>query len=221
MKLIYGMLVIGVCCCMACTPARMVKPLDRGQWAVGANLGGPVINFSGMVIPVPFTSLFGAYGMTERSSIYMGVHTTSATFGNLQTDVGILTGWMQPDGWKPGLSIGAGLNSINRFQSNDHRFYPAIDVHAYWHYGERQNTLYTGLNNWIDLYAQAGANAEQYNIWLPALHVGHIWNRGRWDLSLEFKYMAPQLNNNFTVVNYVFPPNYGAVGAYFGVMRKF
>lgn len=221
MKLIYGILLGWICCCMACAPARMVKPLDKGQWAVGANLGGPLINFAGLDIPVPFTSVYGAYGLTQRSTIYTGVHVTAAAFGNLQTDIGILTGLMASDGWKPGLSVGVGMNSINRFQTNDHRFYPAIDLHAYWIYGKRGNTIYTGVNNWIDLYAQAGANDDQYNLWLPAIHLGNIWSRGKWDLSLELKYLAPQLNNNFTVVNYILPPNYGALGVFIGVMRKF
>lgn len=221
MKLFYGILLVCICCCMACAPARMVKPLDKGQWAAGANLGGPLVNFAGLDIPVPFSAVYGAYGLTQRSTIYTGVHITSAAFGNLQTDVGILTGLMTPDRWRPGLSIGVGLNSISRFQTNDHRFYPAIDLHAYWMYGKRESTIYTGVNNWIDLYNQAGANDDQYNLWLPAIHLGHIWNRGKWDLSLELKYLAPQLNNNFTVVNYVFPPNYGALGVYLGAMRKF
>lgn len=221
MKLLYGLLLGCICCCTACSPARLVKPLDKGQWSVGANLGGPLINFAGLDLPVPFTSVYAAYGLTQRSTIYTGMHITTAAFGNLQTDIGILTGLMIPEGWKPGLSIGLGLNSINRFQTNDHRFYPAIDLHAYWIYGKRGHTVYTGMNNWIDLYAQAGANDDQYNLWLPAIHMGHIWSRGKWDLSLELKYLAPQLNNNFTVVNYIFPPNYGALGVYFGVVRKF
>ncbi len=39
-----------------CAPTRFVKPLDKNQNAISANLGGPLIHFGKAVTPIPFTS---------------------------------------------------------------------------------------------------------------------------------------------------------------------
>ena len=51
-----------------CAPTRFVTPLKKGEWAGGINIGGPLINFAGATIPVPFSSLYAGFGHTDRTT---------------------------------------------------------------------------------------------------------------------------------------------------------
>ena len=73
----------------SCTPSRVIRPLAAKEIQVGASLGGPIINFAGAKIPVPFTSLYAAYGLDSSRSIFGGVHTTAAAAGVAQIDIGL------------------------------------------------------------------------------------------------------------------------------------
>lgn len=64
----------------------MVKPLEKDQWAAGASLGGPLIGFNDLTIPVPFTTLSGAYGVDTNTSLTAKIYPTAGLFGVGQID---------------------------------------------------------------------------------------------------------------------------------------
>jgi hypothetical protein len=47
----------------SCAPTRFVKPLDKKQQAVNLSLGGPLIGYSGLTIPMPFLTATYGYGI--------------------------------------------------------------------------------------------------------------------------------------------------------------
>ena len=73
----------------SCAPCCSVKPLEKGKYAAGINLGGPLFDFSGMTIPIPFSSIGGGYGLTKNTTIYSNLHTTSLLFKVYMIDAGI------------------------------------------------------------------------------------------------------------------------------------
>jgi hypothetical protein len=51
--------------------------------------------------------------------------------------------------------------------------------------------------------------------------LGHVFERGKWNYTLEVKFLAPYLSNQNIVVDYVSPfGKRGAMGAYFGLNYK-
>ena len=74
----------------SCAPSRYVRPLEEGQKAITGNLGGPLIKFSGMTIPLPLTAISLGYGLKDNLTIYGGVHTTALSFGVIQGDFGVV-----------------------------------------------------------------------------------------------------------------------------------
>lgn len=63
----------------SCAPARFVEPLKKGQQVITGNFGGPVAKIPGIgAIPIPFTAVGYGYGVTNKTTIFGNVHTTSS-----------------------------------------------------------------------------------------------------------------------------------------------
>jgi hypothetical protein len=69
-----------------CNAARVVAPLDAGEWRVGGALGGPQINTGRL----PLISVYTAHGATEKRTDYVGLQVVSAAFQTLHLDAGSL-----------------------------------------------------------------------------------------------------------------------------------
>src|ERR1022692_1070902 len=118
----------------SCAPARYVKPLDKGQTAVSASFGGPLILYGNTTIPVFLTSLAAGYGFNAGLTGFAGLHTTSLLFGVFQTDLGIVKQLRKQDGWIPGVTVSPVANlMIDKWQGK-FSFFPQLDANAYWNY---------------------------------------------------------------------------------------
>ena len=96
----------------SCAPSRFVKPLKKNEKALNLSLGGELIRFGNAVIPVPFTSIVYGQGITDKTTVFGSIHTTSALFGNFQTDVGVVQQLYKNDSLKIGITISPALNFI-------------------------------------------------------------------------------------------------------------
>ena len=74
---------------MGCNATRVVKPLDKGEKQLAAGFGGPGIIYTGAPIPVPLTSVSYAHGLDTGLTLSAGLHTTSAAFGVIQSDIAV------------------------------------------------------------------------------------------------------------------------------------
>lgn len=221
--IIFGVILI----LASCAPARFVEPLDKKQWAVGANLGGPVIGFGGAVIPVPLTAIEVGYGLDSNLTVHGGLHTTSVLFGNIQIDAGATYKFIDQKKIIPNVSVNPGFNlitDVTNVDDNDVRtkFWPTLDVNAYWNYGERRNYFYAGVNNYFELSKTMANNQPQANPWLFSPQIGHIIkgkNRS-WELTTEVKFLAPNVDNSYTFVPYrSLLGKHGATGFYLGFRK--
>jgi hypothetical protein len=205
-----------------CAPTRIVKPLEKGEQQIGLSLGGPLIKFSGAVIPIPMTSVSYARGINSSLTAYGGVALTDLAFGNLHLDLGVTKGLLQPAGWRPGVSVSPSLHYIVNFKSGDSRLYPVLDANAYWNVTAKNNVAYVGLSNWFELNALRAHGEKQNDTWIPSAQFGYMFNgRGNMRYTVEGRYMAWFNDNVKLVPDYVSPGSKGALGLYFGINKGF
>lgn len=205
----------------SCAPSRLVKPLAKGEKAVGANLGGPLIGFAGAVIPMPLTSIYGGYGLNDRATIFGSVHTTSSSFGVLQTDIGITYSLWTQDSLRTGLSVSPALNiAVN---ASDFKLWPAFDLNYYQSFGKKYSYWYAGVSNWFELADIKAHDEPQKENWLFSPQAGVVFSkRNKWMHQVEIKALGINRSNNDLVVDYKTPlGNRGAVGVYYSLIRTF
>lgn len=206
----------------SCSATRIVKPLNKNEVAVGFDLGGPIIDFAGTKIPVPFTSLSGAYGIDSVMTVWGGLHLTSMAFGNFQTDIGLLRDIIPAKGRMPGLSLAPVANLLVNFDNGDFRIYPQLDVNLHWQYSlKKRHFMYLSLSNWIDPWFRKAHNEPNNNFYALNIALGHTFVTNKMRYSLEFRWLAPHASSRNLVVSYNGIGGQGSLAFYFGLMRKF
>lgn len=221
----------------SCGPTRFVEPLRKGQNAISATAGGPIISVPGIAtIPLPMSSITYGRGLTDDLTIYGSYFLTAAVFGTMQLELGTSIRLLEHSEKNWGVSAAPAFNfAFDRFEGNK-KLWPQLDANFYWKYNARSmrqddllnktvvkaNNLYTGLGSWFELSATRAHDEPQKQRVIPMLHVGHDWNWKSWGLKTELKFIAPFTLNENIVVNYqsVFG-NYGATGFYFGFTKRF
>ena len=208
---------------VSCAPARFVEPLDKGEWSVGANVGGPVLDYGGAPVPVPLSAIEVGYGIDSSLTIHGGLHTTSMLFGNGQLDLGITYKFVNQKKWIPNVSATPGVNVIYSPSAKSAKLWPMLDLNAYWNYGKRRNYIYLGINNYFELSRTMANNQPQNHHWLFSPQLGHILKgkKDKWEMITEFKWIGPNISSEYSFVPYKGIIDQGAIGFYLGVRRKF
>jgi hypothetical protein len=213
--------ILGIVFISACAPTRFVKPLDAGQKAVNLSLGGPLIDYSNLTIPMPFLTATYGYGIDSTLTGFGSVNITSALYGNVQLELGATKRLFKQRGGIPAVSINPVANIIYR-NKDAFKFYPQVDINAYWDYNKGRNFFYAGLSNWFELESKRSLNEEQNNHWFLSPLIGETFVRRKWNYSIEAKVIAPNVSSGKGVVDYKTPfSDHGAIGIYFGLTRKF
>lgn len=208
----------------ACTSQKIVKPLDRGQQQISANLGGPLIGFGGLIIPIPLTSINYARGLSDSLTLHGGLQTTALLYKTIQLDAGVTYGLLECHGWKPGLSVSGSLNFLADMREGNARLYPQLDANLYWDYG-KNHFMYVGSTNWIELRNTKAHDRPQEQRLLTGIQFGNTWVTNKWSFTAESKWLAPTRSSLYSVVDYksynIGGEPRGAVGIYLGVARRF
>lgn len=205
----------------SCAPTRFVKPLDEGESALGFNAGGPLIHFAGTVIPVPFTSVYYGYGISDKGTASVGLHATALVYENLQMDLAYTHQLVSQDKVIPGFSITPASQFIVGLREGAFRFYPSIDLNLFYEYGRHKHMTYFSLNNWFDPHPGKINEGTQYRFWRPSLGFGHLIRFNKWEVGLEYKFLGASIDNTRTVVDYVNDFETGAHGIYLQFFKKF
>jgi hypothetical protein len=203
----------------SCAPVGLVKPLEKNQKAITANLGGPMIKFGGSPIPMPLSSVGFSYGLSSKFTATSNLGLTALAFGVGQLDLGVLYGIKKTEG--PGSvgfsAFGKTHLMLDKWEKS-FRWYPEAGIQAYTEWGK--NMLYAGGSGWLET-RYPSVNRTAGNFWLPMIHAGFVRQNPKWNLSVELKWIAPNTSNEKIVVDYIGVAGAGAVGLYFGVVRKF
>jgi hypothetical protein len=204
----------------SCAPSRFVKPLTKGEIAAGANLGGELIHFAGAVIPIPLTSVYAGYGCTDRTTVYGGIHTTSALFSVFQVDIGATCNVWQKDSSRTGFSVSPALNIA--FDKSSFKLWPALDLNYYRSFGKKYSYWYAGVSNWFELSRLKAHGELQKEHWLFSPQAGvNFSKKNVWQHQVEMKFLGVNRSNKNIVVDYATPMNKGAIGIYYSIIRKF
>lgn len=204
-----------------CAPSRYVKPLKKNEQVVSFTLGGPIIQFAGAPIPIPFTTLGYAYGLNDKVSIYSHLNTTSLLFGNLQFDAGTTIGLYEKEkifgfSMAPALQLVTSLKAQNSF-----RIFPNCDLNFYYHPKQKESYLYSGLNTWFDLSSEKAHHEPQKTHIIPNLHLGYVIIFNKWNHQFQLAYLGIGIANLPNVVTYIGIKNKGSFGFHYGLTRKF
>lgn len=206
----------------ACNSTRIVKPLAKKQIAVGLDFGGPIIDFQSLKIPVPFTSVTTAYGVDSTLTVFGSAYITSAIFGTIQWDMGVLKEVLKPQkGYIPGISLSASTQMMVDVFEGNFRMYPVIDANFYWKYLKKQeHYFYFNFGSWFDFWQKAH-NQPNTKMYYPSFSLGHTFENKKMRYTLEAKYIDPASSNLGTPVHFNGSGGQGSWGAYISIYRKF
>jgi len=219
MKLTTLISVITVVFFYACAPVRFVEPLQKKELAVGGSFGGPIIS-QGITIPIPLTEVEIGYGLDTNLTIHGGLHTTALAFGNLQFDAGLTYKLLNQKKYIPNVSVTPGFNFIYNFDAKVSKFWPTLDINAYWNYGKRTSYFYFGFNNMFELSKTMAHEQKQKQRWLFSPQIGHVLKTKKetWQFTTELKFLALNQDNTYSFLPYKsLTGSYGATGFYLGL----
>lgn len=205
----------------SCAPSRYVKPLAKKQSAAAFSFGGPLIQFSGMPIPIPFTTLGYGYGITDNITAYGNLHSTSALYGNSQADIGTTLSVFKRENRfgitaSPAIQIAYNLRNQTGF-----RIWPSADINAYLHFRQTPSYLYGGFNSWVELSKwKAHGEAQQRHL-IPTIQMGYVLVKTKWQHQFECKYLGMGIRNTPGVVDYIGIQGRGILGIYYSLVRTF
>lgn len=228
MKSILFLLLVFAAILNSCAPSNFVVPLEKGEHAVSATLGGPLVAIPGIAtIPIPNTSLSYGYGLNNKSTVSASLFPTAALFGVFQ-----FSGAYTFEFWKNAKSHVTGKVGFDVmtdvFEKNT-RFWPQLDGNYAFVYQKKESKgnnkrklFYAGFSNWFELNRIKAFNEKQANFLFFNPHIGHQIKRNNWAFHFEIAFLAPNLKNDKVVLDYKsLLGNRGATGLYFGLQYHF
>jgi hypothetical protein len=205
----------------ACAPVRTVIPLDKNETRATASFGGPLVAFSGVVIPVPLTSINVSRGITENLTVNAGLHTTSLMFGTLQLESSATTSIWKNDERKLGVTASPGFYFMTGLSDWESKFYPMLDLNFYIFPKSNQNYAYCSLQQLFELSSVKAFEQKPDSRYIPSFASGYTISREKMNYTFEIKYMSFLQSNENIVVDYISPGKKGALGIQFGITKKF
>jgi hypothetical protein len=193
---------------LACGHATHVRPTPRGQAQVEATLGGPFAKVSGMVIPLPLSTVGGSVGLTDELDVHAHLHGTSLAFGVGGLDVGASYMPIREKGWVPAVTFTG-------------RFYGFTDLKAFVPYLELTGSASYQWAKRHLLYASVSTLAQTSRWPLWSLSVGNEFRFGNFGLQLEGRWYQPATATAFQVVDWQSLGGQGAYGALLGLSYRF
>lgn len=195
-----------------CNAARVVAPLNAGEWRVGGALGGPQINTDRL----PLISVYTAHGATEKRTDYVGLQVVSAAFQTLHLDAGSLRRVSAGGGvgtWKPEVNAFGGGTLLVGLRDGATRIYPNAGLHTVWSLPLGFKP-YAGTDLWVDPTYRL-AEFSQGTLLHPNLHGGLRWIGKHLEAGVEAKWLNP--TRTFMVPQQTVPTfmGTGARGLYF------
>lgn len=203
----------------SCASIKTVEPLKKGEAKATADLGGPTINFNGIPLFMPLTSIGGAYGINDKISVFASVHTTSLLYGAFQLETSFNTLLYRFE--KSGFSANWGAYTFCGLREGGMAFYPFADLNYYFHYNSKPNYLYLSFTALMELHKHKAFDEPISKRLIPNLTFGHRWVKEKHEFGIELKYLSINKDNRNIVVDYIAPGNKGSFGFYLSYTKKF
>ena len=189
----------------SCAPTHPVRPLGRGNAALYAALGGPLVTVGSATIPTPILSVGGAYGARDDAEVTIQADATAALFGVLHLDPGVAYHpIVRERGPLPTLTVAASLHLLTNFR--DTRLGPQLTLAGAWRLGRRTH-VYAGADGGV-------ATGSPARLVVGPLAGGEVRLSRRFGLGLEAKWLAPYYDVAPLAPSWVSPESHG----YFSVL---
>jgi hypothetical protein len=193
-----------------CAATHAVRPLGRGNAAVHASLGGPLVQVSGADIPTPILTVGGAYGVCPGAEITAELDATAATFGVAHVTPGLATHpIVREAGAVPTLTVAAAVHVLTNV--TDTRVAPQLTAAAAWRLG-RGHMLYAGAD-------AALAFGDPTRLVAGPLVGGELRVGRAWGVALEAKWLAPNYDVRPLAPAWISPGARGYLSILAGVTR--
>lgn len=208
--------VAGLALSASCTTFNNARPIKAGTDAVSATVGGPLTNVPGLAtIPLPNLTVEGRHGLsplfTRPLDVNYGVHLLPLAFGVTGAHVGATMLVLDEDGAIPALSVGQRYFFFtNLFDGRKTRkdgfLMSQTDLTA--SYLVFDQLIYGGASCYLPL--DAGARSLRFAPVLGVeLHAPRDWGLSWLALQAETRWLAPDVDQRFAVVDWVGIPAFG------------
>lgn len=203
---------------LACAPTRALAPLQAGQSALTASIGGPIVEVYGAPLPLPISSIGYVRGLDGKTNGHATVYPTNlALFGVFGFDLGVSRELVMPGGARP--RVMADLTEYTFFGNaaegdpkGGFRTFPDVSFIASWPIGPEDHARtvpYVGIDQFVQPFPSFR--------WVPSLVVGDELRIGRhFGLQLETKWMAPLSDTDPVVPHWYGLANHGAFSVQIG-----
>jgi len=217
--LFFSVIIMGLLC--SCSSIRQLQPLDKGQSAVSASLGGPFTQVGSVYIPLPLLSIGYNRGIVEKKlDIETGFNFTQALFGIMDIDASLNYRPFQPEHWIPGLIVSPGFFIMTDFKPESFRFYPVLCITGFWKINE-YFYIYSGIENWFELSKKRyDGNFQKYH-WLKTPYIGFDIGKRKLRFQFETKIYTPDLKNTGRPTKNIGFGEHGILGIFFGWIYTF
>jgi len=216
--LLLGMLLLGA----SCSTTRVVRPLAEKETQVGVSAGGPLVAFKldadRSEILVPFVSLQGAYGVTDRLSVYGAWDITPIFIRTLHVDLGATYGLRMPEGNQLGVSASAGMQSFVSFLSGSTKFMPEASLNVYQQFTDKLYWYGSSGHNF-----DFGANesvALNTGFWRPWVGLGIGLDGKKFHHQWEAKYLGFNEGNRDAIIAHIGLAGQGQWAFYYTINFK-
>lgn len=183
-----------------CGVTQPVRVAEEGTTHVLASLGGPLIPYAGMTIPVPYLNAGLLYGAGADVSYTGNLHLTMLLFGNLGVDAGYVRRLTQERGWIPELTAKGQLYFFSDLEDiRATRVFPLVTVNASYCIGS--TLVYFGTDHLVQVHLPAYFLSPFVGIEVPLSE--------RWRVQGEAKWMAANVNTAHGIFE-----GHGSIGGY-------
>lgn len=193
---------------LACGHATRVRPTPKGQAQVEATLGGPFAKVSGLVIPLPLTTVGGSYGLTDALDVHAHLHGTSLAFGVGGLDVGASYLAVKEKGLLPAVTLTGRLYGFSDLKA----FVPYLELTGAASYQWARKHL---------AYVSFSTLAQTSRLPLWSVSLGNEFQFGHFGLQLEGRWYQPNAATQFQVVDWQSIAGQGAWGALLAMRYRF
>ncbi len=203
----------------SCAPSRFVKPLAKNEKVISASFGGPMIVFVVAPIPIPFTTIGYAQGITSKVTAFGNLHGTSGLFGNLQTDIGSTIQIYKKEEVF-GFSVSPILQTAYNLRNKTGlRFWPSCDLNFYHHLKQKSSYFYSGINCWLELATKKAFGEKLNQHLIPNMQIGFVCFYKKWRHQFQLSYFGIGIANQPGVVGYIGVSGKGALGFHYAIIR--
>jgi hypothetical protein len=203
----------------SCASIKTVEPLKKGEVKATADLGGPMINFNGIPLFMPLTSIGSAMGISDNVSVFASIHTTSLMYKTFQLETSANTSLFRFDKavFRP---IGVLILFVDYAKANGHFILMLILITIYIT-TTKLILHYFSFTSMMELHRKKAFDEPVTKRIIPHLTLGHRWVKDNSEWGLELKYLSFNKDNRNIVVDYIAPGNKGSFGFYLSYAKKF